>query len=162
MTITINSAPSSINLKKIGKTVTVDFEKMPQASLDHIFAYGIRQILNDAMASAKTEAEGEASANKRLDNLMSGTLRASPTREGNPVRKRALELAEGKLVKHPAFIAWAQANGYKVTSKEAAKELRRQATVNIDREGNNFMVQAAKDVAEAAKLEVDDIELTFE
>lgn len=161
MSITINTVPATINLKKIGKAVAVDFSKMPQASLDHVFAYGIRQILNDAMASAKTEAEGEASANKRLDNLMSGTLRASPVREGNPVRARAMELALAKFVKHPAFIAWLAKNSLKVSSKDAVKEARRQATLWIDKPGNQFIAQAEKDVAASKEIAVDDLEVDF-
>lgn len=149
MQITITNAPESISLKALDKTLNIDFAKMPEASLNHVFAYGIRQILNDAMASAKTDAEREAAANKRLDNLMTGTLRASPVREGNPVRRRALELAYAKVVVHPAFIAWAQKAGIKVTHKDAVKAAREQAAKWVAVEGNKFMVQAAKDVEEA-------------
>ena len=161
MTIQIQNAPSSINIGKTGKSVTVDYAKMPQASLDHVFAYGIRQILNDARASAKTEAEAEAMTAKRLDNLMSGTLRASPVREGNPVRARALELAIAKVVRSPKFIAWAQAEGVKVSDKRAQAAARDNAKRLIEVEGNPFMAQAEKDVAEAAKINVDDLDLTF-
>lgn len=153
--ITINNAPNAISLKKIGKELSIDFTKMPQASLEHVFAYGIRQILNDAMASAKTDAEAEAGARKRLDNLMSGTLRASPVREGNPVRQRAMELALAKVIKHPKFVEWCQKSGIKVSHKDAIAEARRQAKVAVDKPDNAFMAQAAKDVEASQGLDID-------
>lgn len=159
MQITITNAPTVISLKALGKDVAIDFAKMPEASLNHVFAYGIRQILNDAMASAKTDAEREAGAAKRLDNLMNGTLRASPIREGNPVRARAMELAIAKVVKHPKFIEWCQKSGIKVSHKDAVKAAREQAKKWVDVEGNKFMAQAEKDVAEAKTLNADDLDL---
>lgn len=160
---------TSIDLKKIGQSLGIDFNAMPAESKLHVVEYGIRQILNDAMAQVKPAVKGGdltdvqkgealAFATKRLDNLMSGTLRASPVREGNPVRARAMELAMDKIIKHPSFIAWCQKAGIKVTHKDAVKELRRQAKVNVDRDGNSFIVQAEKDVA-AAKATGADIEL---
>lgn len=151
----------AVQLKKAEATVTVDFDKMPQASKDHVVAYGIRQILNDAMASAKTKAEAEGMWAKRLDNLMNGTLRASPQREGNPVRARAMELAIAKVIKSAKFIEWAQKEGIKVSDKRAQSAARDNAKRLIEAEGNPFIAQAEIDVAAAKALEVDDLELDF-
>lgn len=161
MTIQINNAPATISLKAIEKSVSIDWAKMPQESLEHVFAYGIRQILNDAMAPKGTAGEKEGMAAKRLANLMSGTLRASPVREGNPVRARAMELALAKFVKHPKFIEWCQKAGIKVSHKDAVKEARRQATLWIDKEGNQFVAQAEKDVAASKGISTDDLEVDF-
>lgn len=74
----------------------------------HIYDYGLRQILNDAMAS-KTDEEGNAlspeaivaKAQKRLDNLYEGKFRA--TREGgertptDPIEAEAYKLAKEEL-----------------------------------------------------------------
>lgn len=158
--LTINHADTaSVSIGKTGKSVTVDFAKMPEASLSYIFEYGYRQILNDARASAKDEAEAVALVEKRLANLMSGTLRASPVREGNPVKRRAMELAEAKVKVNPAFIAWAQKAGIKTTSKDAVKKMRELAAAAIAVEGNQFVERAKADVAAAKELGDIEIEL---
>lgn len=160
--LTINNAPASISLKKIGGEISIPWDKMPQASLEHIFTYGIRQILNDAMAASKTAPEALGAANKRLDNLLNDNLRGSPVREGNPVRKRALELAFAKIVKNAAFIASCQKAGIKVTHKDAVKKANEIARTWIAKEGNQYMVQAAIDVEAAKALESDDMDLDFD
>ncbi len=97
MTIQINFNDETVALPKAKQSVAVDVKAMPQAALDHVFAYGLRQILNDAMASAKTPEEAKAFADKRLANLMSGTLRASPTRTGDPIEDEARRIARQKI-----------------------------------------------------------------
>lgn len=149
MQITIQGQ-TSVSLIKIGKALDVDFGKMPSNSIEHVVAYGIRQILNDAMASGKTDEERLGMAQKRLDNLMSGTLRAGGVREGNPVRKRALELAEASVRKNAKFNEWLTANKLKVSDKAAREQIAAQAKKAVDAEGSKFMAQAKIDV-EAAK-----------
>lgn len=162
---------TQIPLIKIGQTLTVDESKLPQASQDFIWQYGLRQILNDAMASAKAgkdsndEAKDSARAlaEKRLANLMSGTFRASPIREGDPVRKRALELASHAIAKDAKFRAWLTDGGLKASDKEAVAKLRELATAAIGRDGNRFTAQAEIDVAAVKALEadLDDLDLDF-
>lgn len=63
-------------------TMTVDPSRFSQTVLTHVFDYGLRQILNDAIAD-KTDDDGNtlsdgdlfAKAQKRLDTLYSGELR---------------------------------------------------------------------------------------
>jgi len=98
MQIRINTeAMNTVTLPKAKASLIIVMGDMPQATLDHVFAYGLRQILNDAMASAKTPEEAKAFADKRLANLMSGTLRASPTRTGDPIEDEARRIARGML-----------------------------------------------------------------
>ena len=153
----------SVFLKKAGESVDIDCSAMPMASRVHVWNYGLRQILNDAMASAKNDDEALAFAQKRLDNLMSGTLRASGGgSKGNPVRKRAQEIAEGKIALNAKFIAWveavkaAESDPLKVLGAKA-KKLRELAVKAIEVEGNAYMAQAKIDVENAASL--DDIEI---
>lgn len=150
MTIQINGYATSVALMKISKTLDVAVESMPDVSKTHIFDYGLRQILNDAMASAKTESEALAAAQKRLDNLLSGTLRASAIRQGDPIKRRAAELAEASVRKNPKFQAWLAANKLKVSDKDAKAMIARQVAKAIAPEGNAFIKQATLDV-EAAK-----------
>lgn len=100
MQVTINLPDEmSVTLKKISQTLTVNPSAFPDNSREHIFAYGLRQLLNDAMASHKAEdiktdadkAAARADAQDRLDNLLAGTIRA--TREGDPIAREAKEMA---------------------------------------------------------------------
>lgn len=148
--IQIETVATNVSLMKIGKALDVDIAKLPQVSLSHIFDYGLRQILNDAMASAKTESEALASANKRLDNLLAGTLRASAIRQGDPIKRRAAELAEASVRKNQKFQAWLAANKLKSADKDAKAMIASQVAKAIAPEGNAFVKQATLDV-EAAK-----------
>lgn len=110
MQITINLQDEmSVNLKKIGQTLTVDPSAFPGNSREHIFAYGLRQLLNDSMSSHKAEdlvtdkakAAARKDADERLANLLAGTLRAS--RESDPIaaeaRRMAGEIIDAALVR---------------------------------------------------------------
>lgn len=87
----------TIALKKAEKDLAVEVAKMPQVSLAHVFEYGLRQILNDAMASEPKPAEALALAEKRLANLMEGKLRATSTREGDPIKRETRRIAEERV-----------------------------------------------------------------
>ena len=149
----------TVQLPKAQKPLDVPVADLSPTVLAHIFSYGLRQILNDAMASGKTEAEKQALAEKRLANLVSGTLRASPIREGNPVRRRAIELASAAVVANPTFIAWAAKASLKVTSKDAVAKARAIAVEAVDKPGNKFTAQAELDVAAAKAIGEIEIEL---
>ena len=71
----------SVGIGKTGQSVVVKWDDLPELSKRHVLDYGIRQILNDARASAKTDDEAVSMVEKRLENLLSGTLRASAIRE---------------------------------------------------------------------------------
>lgn len=155
MTISIDT-PETVQVqlgKKAGSvTHSVRVADLPQLSLNHIFAYGLRQILNDAMASAESESEAQGMVQKRLDNLLAGTLRASPVREGDPVRKRALELATQAVIASEAFIKACQKAGVRTTHKDAVAKAKAKAAEVIAVEGNRFTAQAEIDVASAKAI----------
>lgn len=149
-----------VNLGKTGEHRVLNPSKFSAAVLDHVFNYGLRQIINDAMAPEKDDDKKVALADKRIENLINGTLRASPVREGDPVRKRAMELAETRIKGNKAYIAWLQASGLKLSDKDAVAKLRELAKAAIEKDGNPFMAQAKIDV-EAAKA-LDDIDLELD
>lgn len=134
----------SVNLKKIGKALEVDVANMPEVSLQHVFNYGLRQLLNDAMASAGDDAaKAEAQAKERLANLMSGTLRAS--RESDPVAAEAKRLAyrmiDDALITHYGSAKKAKeaeddydraAMARDLLAGENGDAIRAQAKVNVD------------------------------
>lgn len=89
-------------------TMPVDCTKFPPHVVDHIWNYGVRQLLNDAMANKKDEDGADlpadqivAKAQKRLDTLYSGELRAKgETAEPvDPVEAEAWKLAKAAMTK---------------------------------------------------------------
>jgi hypothetical protein len=73
-------AIESIRIGTVG-SIEVDTDRLPDAAKAHIFAYGLKQILNDAR-SGLTNKSGAApdavlaAVGKKLDALYSGTVRA--------------------------------------------------------------------------------------
>lgn len=160
MTIQIEVADTmSVALPKAKTTVEVAVAKLPPQSLAHIFNYGLRQILNDAMAPAKTDAEAIAGAQKRLDNLIAGTLRAAPTRTGDPVMRRAKELAANAVEANPKFIAWAAEKKVKKADKVYRAMVESQVAKALAKPDNAYIAQAKVDVEAAKALDAIEIEL---
>lgn len=95
----------TVPLGRGGKYGQMDviLEQLPETSRDHIFIYGLRQILNDAIAD-KTDDDGAAlptealvaKAQRRLDTLYSGELR---------VRRETAEPADS-VERIAARMAW--------------------------------------------------------
>jgi hypothetical protein len=125
----------------------VEWDQLPMVSKDKVIAYGFQQLMNDAAAPAKTEAEVDSLVAKRLDNLRNGVLRATTTRVGDPVAKEAKSIATAKVTaalkkaghgpKHPDFA--------KLVAEYAARE----STIEL----------AKAHVAEAAELDEIEIDL---
>lgn len=115
--------------------------------IQYVWEYGVRQILNDAAASAKTEGEAFGLVQKRFENLLSGTIRASGGRESDPVRAEAIRIASDK-VKSALKKA-----GYKLADIDA-KLIRARALELISKDP--AITQLAKENVEAkAALSVD-------
>ena len=150
---------TTFTAKVRGVAFPVSLDKLPVAGLAKIFEYGVQRILNDAAASAKTDAEATALAQKRWDNLCNGVIRATPQREGNPVRARAIELASARVRVNPKFIAWLAEAKLKPSDKAAVAKVRELAIAAVEKPDNAFMVQAAIDVAAAKALTLDDFDL---
>ena len=148
-----------IHVKKAGYTYYVDFESLPEISRAHVIAYGLRQIINDACASAKTPDEARGLCDKRVDGLLSGVLRASPVRAGDPIRARALELASDAILASAKFQGWLVAAGLKKSAKPAVAKVRELAEAQIAIPGNRFTTQAEIDVASAKVVLSEDLDL---
>lgn len=136
-------------------------DTLPVESLTKIFEYGLQRIFNDAAAGAKQgdKAEALALAQKKLDNLRAGIIRASGERTGDPVRKRALELAASAIRGNATFIKWCQDSGLKIGDKEAQAKIAELSKAQVVKEGNKFTAQAEKDVAAQAALSGLELEL---
>lgn len=118
--------------------VTIDWEKMPEASQDFIVRYGLRQYLADAMAGADNEPDAKAKVNARLAKLVSGDLSrtkgegfAKPdTEEGRAIKLAKTEIrrlmAEQKVEATKEDVAAAAAEMVKTDGawlKEAKKQI---------------------------------------
>lgn len=90
-----------VNIGK-GITLAVDANALPPNALEHVIRIGLRNILMDSHASVTTDepdymAKARAIAETKLAALLSGEVRVSGSREGDPVRAEAKRLAIGEL-----------------------------------------------------------------
>ena len=107
-----------IQVKKAEQAYEFDFVNLPEAAKEFVIEYGLRQIMNDSVSSAKTQAEAEGMAGKKYDALLSGTLRAvRSATPADPIGAEAQAIAKG-IVK--ASQAWATLRA-KTEDKEERK-----------------------------------------
>jgi hypothetical protein len=103
----------SVPLGRNGKygTLQVDGEKFNETVDRHIYDYGLRQLLNDAMAD-KTDDDGNmlptdqivAKAQKRLDALYAGELRVRRAGDAESVDPVEAEIARSvKAIMHNVY-----------------------------------------------------------
>lgn len=159
--IEINSIiPETFTAKVHGQDfIMAGLRDLPEASLRKIFEYGAQRIMNDSTASGKDDAERLSLANKRWDNLKAGVIRATGVRTGDPVKRRALELAEAKVKMAPKFVAWLAEAGLKMGDKVAVAKVRELAEKQVAVEGNPFIARAKIDVEAAKGLTIDDLDI---
>jgi hypothetical protein len=90
----------------------VDGEKFNETVNRHIYDYGLRQLLNDAMAD-KTDDDGNqlptdqivAKAQKRLDALYAGDLRVRRAGDAEPADPVEAEIARSvKAIMHAVYV----------------------------------------------------------
>ena len=153
MQITVNM-PDAFIAKVAKRDFAVgDVADWPQVSKDKVFAYGLQRIFNDAGAGGKSADESVALATKRLTNLQGGVLRASPVREGDPVKREAFKLATAKV-----FDAIKSA-GKKKLAEYKTSEIRTLAERYLEKYPNTFEIARAN-VELASEMSVDiDIDL---
>jgi hypothetical protein len=77
------------------KTVSVDDGKFSKAVNEYIFAYGLKQVLNDAGSQGKSAEDKLALAEKKLAKLYSGDLAIHRTTD--PVAAEAKKIAIAKV-----------------------------------------------------------------
>ena len=141
----------NISIAKAGESVTVDFDALPEVSQKYIIEYGLRQSLNDATASLKRDdyetdddfkAAALAVANKKLDGILSGELRQSAGRIGDPVEAEYMRLAVaaistaivnkgGKLKDYTMKQLRERASGLAEKNPEVAARLRAKAEATV-------------------------------
>jgi hypothetical protein len=153
MTVEQITVPELFEAKARGVSITVRPQDMPEASLNRIFAYGLQRIVNDACAGAKDDEEATSLANKKLENLYAGLLRASGTREGDPIKAEALRIALVKVKASPKVKAWVVENGLKTGDKEAVAKFKELALDLASRE--DIVEQAKANVSGVRDLEID-------
>lgn len=84
----------TINVSKAKRSFNVDWDLLPPEARRHIIEYGLRQNLNDRVASAESVGEAEGLVMKRIDALYANEFRTSGGRENDPVVTEAKRLAE--------------------------------------------------------------------
>lgn len=86
----------NILIKKANKTLSIDWDAMPQNAKNFIIEYGLRQKLNDAGASATIKELGSDEAGKQafayaenmLAALMSGSIAVRSAKAGLTLEER--------------------------------------------------------------------------
>lgn len=156
MTTQQMDVPASFNAKVRGVDFPLtDIQSWPKQSLAKVLEYGLQRIFNDSAASAKSDAEAVELAGKRLDNLRAGIIRASGTRIGDPVKRRAMELAVAAVQRAPKFQAWLAEAKLKASDKDAIKRRNELAAQHVEA----YMAQAKIDVEAAQALPVLELEI---
>lgn len=131
--------------------LAVDLQRLPPHVHDYVYAYGLRQVLNDAMAQKKDEDGNaltddviRAKAEKRLDNMYAGELRArgDAAEPADPVEAEAYKLAKAAFT-----------DAYKGVKGEGKGDARLLALVNETRAEHNAPPIAA--LAEAIERYLD-------
>ena len=90
MQITIEDK-AVVSIGKTGKAIDVNFNDLAPHVIQYIVSYGIKQVLNDAGSAAKSDSEKVAMAEKKMDTLLRGEIRAQ--RESDPIAARAKQIA---------------------------------------------------------------------
>lgn len=96
-----------INISKAGKSLSIDWEALPEVAKAHIIEYGLRQKLNDAGSQYKKGEEGTAAnafaaAETVLEALKKGLIRVNTSMD---VGEKAL-LAMAKVFMKKAGLAF--------------------------------------------------------
>lgn len=146
----------------IGKGITldVDYERFNAAVLQHVIYMGLRNVLMDSHASHTKDADGDdyvansqATAERKLEAMYNGEVRAVGTREGDPVKAEAVRIATG-------HIKTALRKAGRKLSEIDAKVIREKA-LELLAKNPSIMAQAEKRVAElkAASVDLEGIEV---
>ena len=146
-----------VNVGK-GIELSIDETALPRAALSHAIMVGLRNILMDSHASitkdeypddAEREAAARAMVDKKLAALMSGEVRVSTAREGDPVRAEALRSATAVIV-----AALKKAGKIKKSADVDAKLLREKAAELVAAKPE-FLAKARETVEARKNADVD-------
>lgn len=149
-----------ISIGKANTQLAVDFDSLKDHVKDYVIRYGLTQILNDAHSSVTATEEPDATkrgeqaltlAEKKLQAMVNGEVRAFGGRTGDPVQAEANKLARNAILKA------LKAQGRK--AKEVEPEAMRTAIAKY-LAGNPKVLEIAKSNIEAAKgLDITGIEV---
>lgn len=143
----------AIHIKKAGQAFTIPVGTYAANVNESIFVTGLGRIVNDLVASAKTEAEAVAAVNKKLDAWARGEVRAA--RESDPVASEAKKIAMNRIVSSEQFKAWMAKEGVKPTDpRYAAAIMKNLATVQA-REDVQALAKQAVEARAAIEVELD-------
>ena len=127
-------------IKKIGATVTVDWDRLPAEMQENLKDYGLKQKLSDGlseMSAAKghTVEEMAFTVNEALAGLYAGEW-GSRGRTGDPVAQRAKAIAQArvKTTYDKAKDTWHKAmrdKGYDPTAAESRAKFLATAVANL-------------------------------
>lgn len=141
---------------QIGKGIAldVDYERFNAEVLQHVIYMGLRNVLMDSHASHTKDADGDNyvelsrdAAQRKLDSMYAGEVRAVGTREGDPVKAEAVRICVGHVK-----TAWRKA-GRKLSDLDA--KVAREKALELLAKNPSIMAQAEKRVAELRAAEVD-------
>lgn len=153
---------TTINLGSAGE-LAINVDDLPEVAREYIFAYGLKQILNDAHASvtkvthpdeAKRNAAKVEAAQARWDRLVSGEIRASRA-SGDPIEREMRNLAE-RAVKDRIRQAGRKLKEFEAEALEAATTKFLEANDKALREQAREIIEARKNKPD---VEVDLAEL---
>ena len=83
-----------VQIRKINTQVEVDFDALPETSKCFVIDYGLKQLLNDAVASKDDKLEIADTVDRKLTALVDGSVRISSAgRASNPLAKAAMDYA---------------------------------------------------------------------
>ena len=83
-----------VQIRKINAQVEVDFDALPETSKAFVIDYGLKQLLNDSVASKDDKLEIADTVDRKLAALVDGSVRISSTgRASNPLAKAAMDYA---------------------------------------------------------------------
>ena len=154
-----------ISIQKIGQSVDVDFQALPQLSQEFIINYGLRQILNDCHSSITLKSKAEYqddhaifaadvmnAVNAKLAAIVAGdlTTRRGSGQPADPVEREALKIAREELT------AAVKAKGKRIKQIENFDEL---VKAHAEKNEERLMKEArARIKASATKAEAVDLE----
>lgn len=98
--ITFTTESTFTVTRRNGATVEVDVTKLSAEMVANLFAYGLRQKVNDSASSAKDKAESETMMQACIENLLSGTwAMRSAASESDPLDKFRIAIVREILAK---------------------------------------------------------------
>lgn len=122
---------ATVALGRIGHSVDVKTERFSDDVITHVFNYGLKQMLNDAAASGKTDDEKVGLFTKKLEAMYEGTLRAA--RESDPIAAEARRIATDFVKRKTDHKAGSDAFKAAVAKAMADEKVRALAAQNVER-----------------------------